>query len=167
MLERIVTVSRVSPGVGLADVHAIIRSAHAHNGAWGLSGALVVLDGWFAQILEGPAGPLGAALARIAADARHSELALRIRTPALAPLFRGQPLALRHRGCLPEGLLEAFDYRPGFAVATFPADVLTEFLIAACRRRMDAARLPGRWTSPPVLPTDEAGFALRSSPHAT
>ena len=50
------------------------------------------------------------------------------------PLFPGQAMALRLRSCLPEPLLAGFDYRPGFPVDAFPVDVLTEFMVRACRR---------------------------------
>ena len=30
--------------------------------------------------------------------------------------------------------MDAFGYRPGFPVERFPADVLVEFLVSACRR---------------------------------
>ena len=137
--QRLVYVSRAAPGLGRADLYAIIRAAHSKNAAAGLSGALIHLDGWFAQVLEGPATALAATFARIRRDPRHQDLTLRSRERALTPLFRGQALALRSRACLDEGLLAAFGYRPGFPVETFPADVLIEFLVRACRQAESAA----------------------------
>lgn len=134
MLERIVYVSRAVKAVDPGTVNAIIRTAHARNATLGLTGALIALDGRFAQLLEGPPAPLAATFARIAADPRHDDLALRIRTPALARLFPGQTLALRHHACLGADLLADFDYRPGFPVEIFPVDVLTEFIVRACRQ---------------------------------
>jgi Sensors of blue-light using FAD len=134
VIERLAHVSRAAPGVGLAEVFCIVRAAHGLNRAAGLTGALIWLDGWFAQVLEGPAPALDACLGRIRRDPRHARLELRIRAPALLTAFAGQPLALRTRGCIEAGLFAAFDYRPGFPVAAFPADVLVEFVIAACRR---------------------------------
>ena len=132
MLERSVMVSRAAAGTDLAQVFAIIRAAHGHNAAAGITGGLIFLDGWFAQALEGPPG--GARRrARIAGDPRHQEVALRRRERALCRLFPGQALALRPRACIDPGLIEAFGYRPGFPVAGFPADVLVEFLVRACR----------------------------------
>ena len=61
-------------------------------------------------------------------------LVRRSRERALCRLFPGQALALRSRACLDGALLEAFGYRPGFPVETFPADVLVEFVVQACRR---------------------------------
>jgi hypothetical protein len=144
MLERIVYVSRAASGVDDREVYRIIRRAHAKNGAEGLSGALIFLDRWFAQLIEGPPPAVGRAFARIAADPRHGPPGLRIRTAALARLFPGQAMALRLRGCLPEPLLAGFDYRPGFPVEAFPVDVLTEFMVRACRRH-GLAGLDKRW----------------------
>lgn len=134
MLERIVYVSRAASWVGDDAVTPIIRHAHGRNGAEGLTGALIFRDGWFAQLLEGPAPAVGRTFARIAADPRHGPPGLRIRTAALARLFPGQAMALRLRGCLPAPLLADFGYRPGFPVDAFPIDVLTEFMVRACRR---------------------------------
>jgi hypothetical protein len=133
VLQRILYVSRAAPGVGLDAVYAIIRAAHATNPGQGVSGALVCLDGWFAQIIEGPAMPLAATFAAIARDPRHAGIEVRLRAPALGRLFPGQAMALRYRACLGEGLLDALGYRSGVPVADFPADVLTQFLIDVCR----------------------------------
>lgn len=139
MLERIVYVSRVAPGIGRAELYRIIRAAHARNRAAGLSGALVCLDGWFAQLLEGVAAPLGACFGRVLADPRHFEIELRVRERALCPLFPGQAMALRTRACLDERVLDGFDYRPGFPVEAMPSDLLVEFLVTACRRTVAPA----------------------------
>jgi hypothetical protein len=148
MLERVVYVSRSAPGMTLETVFGIIRAAHARNARDGLTGGLIFLDGCFAQLLEGEGAALAAAVARIARDPRHGALALRARERALCRLFPGQALALRSRACLDAGLLEAFGYRQGFPVDRFPADVLVEFLVRACRGR-------GRW--PPAAPLDRIG----------
>ena len=147
MLERIVYLSRAAPGIVREDVFEIIRTAHRRNPAAGITGAMVDLDGWFVQILEGPGGPLDAVFARIAVDPRHGGLDLRIRTVALARLFPDQPMALRQRPHVSEALLEAFGYSPGFPVAAFPADVMCAFVVEACR---GAWRIPGGFPGPVV-----------------
>jgi hypothetical protein len=136
VLERIVYVSRAAPGMALEAVFGIIREAHPLNLRDGLTGALIYLDGCFAQVLEGPSGPLAAAFARIGRDPRHAGVALRARERALCRLFEG-PLALRSRACLDPSLMDGFGYRAGFPVERFPADVLVEFLVRACRARLD------------------------------
>lgn len=146
MLERIVYVSRAAPGLVREEVFAIIRSAHRFNAAAGVTGGMVELDGRFVQLLEGPPGPLAAIFARIAADRRHERLELRIRTAALTRLFPGQLMALRQRPHVSDGLLGSFGYSPGFPVADFPADVLCEFVVAACRG--SSWRMPGGLSDP-------------------
>ncbi len=135
MLQRVLYVSQAAPGLGIGDVYGIIRASHARNSGTGLSGALLFLDGWFAQILEGPAAALDDAFGRIAADPRHARPELRLRSRALGRLFPGHAMALRYRGCADEATLTDFDYRPGFPVTDFPADVLTELLVHTCRRK--------------------------------
>lgn len=135
MLERMTTVSRAAPGLRRDDVFGIIRTAHPLNQLAGISGALIFLDGWFVQLLEGAPEALAATRARIARDPRHQDPVIRSRERGgLCRLFPGQALALRTRACLDAGLLAAFAYRPGFPVADFPADVLVEFLVQACHR---------------------------------
>jgi hypothetical protein len=146
MLERIVYVSRASPGTGLEAVFAIIREAHAANAKAGLSGGLIFLDGSFAQVIEGPRVPLAATFARIARDRRHEAVELRISERALCRLFQGQPMALRTRACLDPALLESFGYTLGFPVERFPADALLEFAVRACR-----------WTGTGGFPRTAAG----------
>ena len=145
MLERIVQVSRAAETLRLEDVYDIIRTAHPANRLGGLSGGLILVDGWFAQVIEGAPGPaLDACLARIARDPRHRGIERRARERALCRLFPGQAMALRTRACLDPGLLEAFGWRAGFPVVDFPADVLVEFVVQACRRAPAAARAAGR-----------------------
>jgi Sensors of blue-light using FAD len=144
MLERIVQVSRAASGLRVEDVYGIIRAAHPANTLGGLTGGLIHLDGWFAQVLEGAPGPaLDACLERIGRDPRHRAIERRSRERALCRLFPGQAMALRSRACIDPGLLDGFGWRPGFPVADFPADVLVEFVVRACRSR-DRASGPRR-----------------------
>ena len=135
LLERLVYVSRAAQGLDAGQIYAIIRQAHAGNGPAGVTGALLFLDGWFVQALEGPARTLDAWIGRIRRDPRHAGLQVRSRERVLTRVFAGQPMALRTRACIDARLLETFDYRPGFPVGAFPADVLVEFLVQSCRRR--------------------------------
>jgi hypothetical protein len=144
MLERMIYVSRATPGTRTGDIYGIIREAHARNAAAGVSGALIFLHGRFAQVLEGSAPAVRAIWSAILSDSRHAGITLRARERALCRLFPGQAMALRTGACLDPGLLEAFGYRPGFPVESFPADVLLEFLVRACRSAREAASRPAR-----------------------
>ncbi|WP_426960137.1 BLUF domain-containing protein [Muricoccus radiodurans] len=53
------------------EVQAILSESRAHNAAVGITGALMVSRGHFAQVLEGPASAVKALYGGIACDARH------------------------------------------------------------------------------------------------
>ncbi len=139
MLHRIVYVSRAAPSPAtaeLAEVCRIIRAAHRNNPDAGVTGALFAGDGCFAQAIEGPAAAVEALFERLRHDPRHRGLELRSRERGLCRLFPGQAMALRTGSGLDPGLMAEFGYRRGFPVEDFPAAVLLEFLITACRRHV-------------------------------
>ena len=131
MLERMVTVSRATPGLSLEAVFAIIRTAHARNSLAGLTGALLYLDGSFIHVLEGLPVPLAEARTRIAGDSRHGFIQLRARERVLCRLFPDQPLALRTR--VDPQVLGRHGYVPGVPASLFPTDELLELVLAAFR----------------------------------
>lgn len=58
---------------GLAD---ILRIARTNNASLGVTGALMLYDDWFAQVLEGPKDVVEALFARIRTDPRHDSIRL-------------------------------------------------------------------------------------------
>jgi len=76
---------------GLAD---ILRVARANNAAAHVTGALVLYDDWFAQVLEGPEAAVSALFAKIKADARHDRIELDQSQPAPARLFAHWGMAI-------------------------------------------------------------------------
>jgi hypothetical protein len=132
MFERIAYVSRAAGGIGTREVYDIIRRAHNRNGAAGLTGALLFLDGCFVQVLEGERFRLDDCLARIAADARHHGLELRLRASTEQRLFEHDWMALRLPEQVPEGVLAAFDYAPGLPAARFDGARTVAFVRACC-----------------------------------
>jgi hypothetical protein len=76
---------------GLAD---ILRVARANNAALHVTGALVLYDDWFAQVLEGPEETVRALFAKIKADARHDRIELDQSQPAPARLFAHWAMAI-------------------------------------------------------------------------
>ena len=153
MLERITYVSRAAAGLSREDLHGIIRAAHGFNRAAGITGALVYLDGWFAQLLEGGSAAVDRCLERLSRDPRHGRISRLSRERGFSRLFPDQAMALRSRACLDEGLLADFDYRPGFPVEKFPVDVLVVFMWRACHRADGAgtyARAEGAWVRRPA-----------------
>jgi hypothetical protein len=68
MLERIVYVSKACKELGARDAYEITRVAHNRNSRCGLTGALIMLDGHFLQVLEGDGFHLDQRLAAIRSD---------------------------------------------------------------------------------------------------
>lgn len=80
----------------LSDLLLAVRHA---NGALGVTGKLVVLEGptgivRFAQYVEGPRPGLAAAVRRILADPRHGDFEVRLSGPVAARRFAGWDMAL-------------------------------------------------------------------------
>jgi hypothetical protein len=87
MIERLKYVSRFARPLGLDEVRAIVETSSRNNAEAGLSGVLLVNNGVFMQILEGPTGPLEATFERIGADDRHRDLVVVRRTHSPSRLF--------------------------------------------------------------------------------
>lgn len=72
-----------------AVVNDIVCGAVARNRPVGVTGLLLVHDGWFVQALEGLAGAVRGAYDRIASDRRHVEVSRVCLAPAKARCARG------------------------------------------------------------------------------
>lgn len=139
MFERIVYVSRAAAGVGAAETYNIIRHAHNRNQARGLTGALLLLDGWFVQVLEGESFRLQPCFERIRQDPRHEALSLRGRELSEQRLFADQWMALRLGQDLPQGLLQQWGYAPGLPAERFDGQRLQALVLACCEHAAQAA----------------------------
>lgn len=73
---RLIYASRIAPNFGPADVHDILRASRRNNPPLGLTGVLVMADGYFLQALEGARSPVNALYARILLDRRHTDSAI-------------------------------------------------------------------------------------------
>lgn len=69
-----VSVSLLARSAESEEVEALVRSAIDHNLRAGITGALVLADGRFAQVLEGPREEVAALMGRIAIDPRHTSV---------------------------------------------------------------------------------------------
>lgn len=76
---------------GLAD---ILRVARSNNAALGVTGALMLYDDWFAQVLEGPKDVVEELFARIRADKRHDVVRLNFADRVAMPLFQKWAMAV-------------------------------------------------------------------------
>jgi len=77
----------------VADMVRLLLQARGFNARHGIGGMLLLQDGLFMQLLEGPAADVDALYARIAADPRHCEVRLLVRAERSAPLLPGWRMA--------------------------------------------------------------------------
>lgn len=86
------------PGAGLAaqedGLADILRVARAKNAALKITGALVLYDDWFAQVLEGPEAAVTALYDKIRLDPRHDRVTMDQTAGAATRLFGNWAMAL-------------------------------------------------------------------------
>ena len=87
MHEQLVYVSRAAPDIDAQSAYDIIRVSHNRNSKHGLTGALILMDGYFLQVLEGHRHPLRERFAIIAADPRHIDVNVRQSTAVSERIF--------------------------------------------------------------------------------
>jgi hypothetical protein len=140
MYERIVYVSRAAPGIGARDAYDIIRVSHNRNGRYGMTGALLLVDGHFLQVLEGDGFRIRERYARIATDPRHTDVELRQSRRIQQLSFVGEWMALRHDDEIAPHTREAHGYAPGFPTDHFDGDRLVAFAVACCSAHAQSQR---------------------------
>ena len=69
------------------ELAGILRAARAKNSTLGITGALMIYDDWFAQVLEGPQAAVQTLFAHIKKDARHNGVELLQETGAAHRAF--------------------------------------------------------------------------------
>jgi len=72
VLVRLLYASKVSPNFGPMDMRDILESSRRNNVEDGITGLLIMADGFFFQALEGDRKSVNATYARILKDPRHS-----------------------------------------------------------------------------------------------
>lgn len=137
MYERLVYVSRAAASVKAPDAYDIIRVSLNRNSRYGLTGALILIDGYFLQVLEGDTYQVRERFERIATDARHTDVELRqsARIPHLG--FADEWMALRHDDEVTHAVRDAFGYAPGFPADRLDGDRLVAFALACCRAQAE------------------------------
>jgi hypothetical protein len=131
MLERLVYVSKATAGVSAVDVAKIIESAHRRNKPAGLTGALLFIDNYFVQTLQGETANLDERYERIIADKRHCNIELRLRTPIDSPAFPNDWMALKDSTMIRPAMLTGHGYKVGFPQATFTGEAVLSFMFEA------------------------------------
>lgn len=139
MFERLVYVSRAARGITARDCYDIIRVAHNRNSQFGLTGALLFLDGHFVQVLEGDRFRMHERFRVIAADPRHTEVDLRQTLATDTLLFAGDWMALRSSAEIDPAVKARFGYQPGLPAALFSGARIVEFVQACCEQHADMA----------------------------
>lgn len=132
MFERLLYISRAQPSVEARVVYDIIRVAHNRNSEFDLTGALLFLDGYFVQVLEGEPFRVQERFAIIAADPRHEDVQLRHTSRVKTRLFPNQWMALRLQSEIDSRRFEEIGYRPGLPAAHFEAATVLGFMQACC-----------------------------------
>ncbi|MEO8280817.1 MAG: BLUF domain-containing protein [Ideonella sp.] len=132
MLEQVIYVSRAHEGVDAHQAYDIIRVSHNRNSRFGLTGGLLLLDGYFVQVLEGDRFHLHQRLASIRADPRHGDFQLRWQGPIDDVCFAEEWMALRLDDGVSPALRESFGYVPGLPEDRFSGPQLLSFVLACC-----------------------------------
>ena len=98
MIRLIYRSRSLLPGSGLAaqqdGLADILRVARANNASLQVTGALVLYDDWFAQVLEGPERAVTTLFDKIRSDARHEGVTLDQSEPVKARLFGHWAMAM-------------------------------------------------------------------------
>lgn len=77
--------------VGLAE---ILKTARSKNAELGITGALMLYDDWFAQVLEGPQAAVETLYDKIKADSRHDAVRLNEAGPVAKRMFAKWAMAV-------------------------------------------------------------------------
>jgi hypothetical protein len=133
MFLRIAYVRRAAEGLGEEAIYDIIRTAHNRNCAAGLTGALLVMDGYFIQVLEGDAFRVRECFKTIAADRRHTDVDLRHSARSRQVMFAQEWMAVRHGSEIPAELKSRFGYQDGLPRELFSGNEVVAFVQACCR----------------------------------
>ena len=68
--------SRIPTSTDRAELGAILRTSRTNNAQRGVTGALLMYEGWFAQVLEGPERNVRQLFDRIKVDPRHDTVSV-------------------------------------------------------------------------------------------
>jgi hypothetical protein len=74
MLYQLIYSSKASAAVTLAGLQGILVDARAGNEARNITGALIFIDGYFLQVLEGEKDTVIALIRSIITDSRHTDV---------------------------------------------------------------------------------------------
>ena len=87
MPYQVIYSSESATPMQMDDLEDILESARERNAKAGITGALVYVDGFFLQILEGEAKAVETLMARITKDVRHETVSVLKQGEIEAPVF--------------------------------------------------------------------------------
>ena len=114
MLRRILYTSMATEGVTMKDAYDIIRVSHNRNSRAGITGGLVLIDGYFLQLMEGLPSAVELRFSHIQKDPRHCDIRVLADCPVQTALFADAWMALRDGSKIDPCVLSANGYTPGF-----------------------------------------------------
>jgi hypothetical protein len=132
MFERVIYVSRAAAGISARDTYEIIRVSHNRNRQFRLTGVLILLDGWFLQVLEGDGHSVRQRLDVIATDPRHCGMEVRQHIGIRRLAFPDEWMAYRSGDEIEATTKQDFGYLPGFPACHFGVEKLLAFAQACC-----------------------------------
>lgn len=130
MLRRYVYVSKAAEGVNEQHVAEFIALAQQRNELAEITGALLFLDGYFLQVMEGPTNAAASCMMRIKFDRRHHHVDVRETLDIETRRFPKLWMALSHARDVNRAMLAAFNYEPGFPADKFSAEKLQRVMVA-------------------------------------
>lgn len=105
---RMFYISKAAPGLTSDDHDDILAAARRNNRPTGVTGLLVVKDGYFAQALEGEEAAVTQIFSKIAEDPRHSGVVVLAKEETDHRIFPGWQMGYRdlNSGCVSKQLSE-------------------------------------------------------------
>lgn len=115
-LHRLVYSSRITlPPIDLnEEVAEIVRASIRNNRERAVTGLLLVHEGYFLQMLEGPAEAVLATYGRVREDPRHADAKVLGAGPAQARAFADSNMGARRITPAAEALLDTLEMRTAF-----------------------------------------------------
>jgi Sensors of blue-light using FAD len=130
MFRRYIYVSKATEGVTAQQVADFIGIAQERNRSEELTGALLFLDGFFLQVMEGPVNAAASCMMRIKFDKRHHHIDIREMLDIETRRFPKLWMALSHADDVNRSMLDAFNYEPGFPADKFSPEKLQRVMVA-------------------------------------
>ena len=144
-LHRLIYASRQAFAVDMIpgeEIDALIAASIRNNGAADITGLLLVHDGWFVQVLEGPAEAVMTTYRRILNDPRHAESRVIAAGPASNREFGDWHMCARRFSAADDAILKTLSQRQAFDPAKL-TDRSALRLLTAVRGIQDRSALTG------------------------